>query len=73
MNIDNFEEIESWKLTRELTKEIYRVTKLNNFSKNFGFKNPIQRVSLSIMANTCQQARFQKYLIVAQINHSSTF
>jgi len=51
MRIEKFEEIESWKLARELTKEIYRVTKLNNFSKDFGLKNQIQRASVSIMAN----------------------
>ena len=53
MRIKKFEEIESWKLARELTKEIYRVTKLNNFSKDFGLKDQIQRASVSILANTC--------------------
>ena len=51
MRIEKFEEIESWKLARELTKEIYGVTKLNNFSKDFGLKDQIQRASVSIMAN----------------------
>jgi 23S rRNA-intervening sequence protein len=41
MKIEKFEEIESWKLSREQTKEIYKVTKLNNFSKNFGLKDQI--------------------------------
>jgi hypothetical protein len=39
MRIEKFEEIESWKLARELTKEIYRVTRLNNLSKDFGLKD----------------------------------
>ena len=56
MRIEKFEEIESWKLARELTKEIYGVTKLNNFSKDFGLKDQIQRASVSIMANTCLPA-----------------
>jgi four helix bundle protein len=68
MKIEKFEEIESWKLARELTKEIYRITKLNNFSKDFGLKDQIQRASVSIMANTCLQARFQKGSIAPQIN-----
>ncbi len=51
MRIEKFEDIESWKLARELTNEIYRVTKLNNFSKDFGLKDQIQRASVSIMAN----------------------
>jgi len=51
MTIEKFEDIESWKLARELTKEIYRVTKLNDLSKDFGLKDQIQRASVSIMAN----------------------
>ena len=51
MRIEKFEDIESWKLARELTNEIYRVTKLNNFSKDFGLKDQIQRASVSIMTN----------------------
>ena len=51
MRIEKFEDIESWKLARELTKGIYGITKLNNFSKDFGLKDQIQRASVSIMAN----------------------
>ena len=51
MKIEKFEDIESWKLARELTKDIYGITKLNNFSKDFGLKDQIQRASVSIMAN----------------------
>ena len=51
MRIEKFEDIESWKLGRELTKDIYRITKLNNFSKDYGLKDQIQRASVSIMAN----------------------
>ena len=51
MRIEKFEDIESWKLARQLTKEIYKITKLNNFSKDFGLKDQIQRASVSIMAN----------------------
>lgn len=54
MRIEKFEEIESWKLARELTKEIYRVTKLKYFSKDFGLKDQIQRASVSIMANVSE-------------------
>ena len=54
MRIEKFEDIESWKLARELTKEIYKVTKLNNFSKDFGLKDQIRRASVSIMANVSE-------------------
>ena len=51
MRIEKFEEIDSWNFARELSKEIDRVTKLNNFSQDFGLKDQIQRASVSIMAN----------------------
>jgi four helix bundle protein len=51
MRIEKFEEIESWKLTRNLTKEIYRITKSNNFSRDYRLKDQILRVAVSIMAN----------------------
>lgn len=51
MKIEKFEDIESWKLARELTKDIYKITKLNNFSKDYGLKDQIHRASVSIMAN----------------------
>jgi four helix bundle protein len=54
MKIKKFEEIESWILARELTKEIYRITKLKYFLKDFGLKDQIQRASVSIMANLAE-------------------
>ena len=51
MIIKSFKEIESWKSARELTKEIYSITKTENFSKDYGLKDQIQRASVSIMAN----------------------
>ena len=54
MVIKNFEEIESWKLARQLTKEIYLVCKEENFNKDWGLKDQIQRASVSILANIAE-------------------
>jgi len=54
MIIKSFEEIESWKSARELTKEIYSITRTENFSKDWGLKDQIRRASISIMANTAE-------------------
>jgi four helix bundle protein len=54
MRFKRFEEIESWKIARELTKAIYEITKLSNFSKDYGLKDQIQRASVSIMANIAE-------------------
>ncbi len=46
-----FEEIEVWKLSRSLVKEIYRITSDEKTSRNFSLKDQIQRAALSIMNN----------------------
>ena len=51
MKIEKFEELESWKTARDLTNEVYSITKMDKFSKDYGLKDQIQRASVSIMAN----------------------
>lgn len=51
MKIERFEDIDSWKASRELTKAVYKLTSKASFSKDFGLKDQIQRASVSIMAN----------------------
>jgi len=48
MSIKNFEEIFGWQKAKELTLEIYELFKNN---RDYGFKDQIQRASLSIMNN----------------------
>jgi len=68
MRINRFEDIEAWKEARLLTKEIYRLTKLKEFSKDFGLVGQIQRASVSIMNNIAEgfdsssRAEFAKFL-----------
>ena len=54
MRIARFEEIESWKEARELTKSIYLFTGKAGFSRDFGLRDQIQRASVSIMANIAE-------------------
>ncbi len=42
MKIEQFEDIEGWKLTRELTRMVYEVTGDESFSRDFGLKDQIQ-------------------------------
>ncbi len=51
MKIKRFEDINSWREARILTKDIYRVTSTTRFSKDFGLIDQIRRASVSIMAN----------------------
>jgi len=54
MKITTFEEIESWKEARVLTKQIYRTTTMSRLSKDFGLRDQMQRASVSIMANIAE-------------------
>lgn len=51
MKIEKFEDLDSWKVARELTNKIYSITKKEKFSKDFGLRDQIQRAAVSIMAN----------------------
>lgn len=53
-SISRFEDIDAWKKSRKLTREIYEVTSEGDFSKDFGLRNQIERASVSIMSNIAE-------------------
>ena len=72
MKITRFEEIEGWKLARELTREVYLQTSRERFSRDFGLRDQIQRAAGSIMHNVAEgfdsgsNAEFVRFLRYAQ-------
>jgi hypothetical protein len=42
MKIERFEDIEAWRLSRELTQKVYNLTKKTKFARDFGLKGQIQ-------------------------------
>ena len=52
--IKRFEDLESWKKSRELCKEIYIITKKEEFYKDFKFRDQIRGASGSIMDNIAE-------------------
>ena len=64
-----FENLTIWKEARILVNDIYR---LHNSSKDFGFKDQIQRASVSVMNNISEgaesgsDATFIRYLRIAK-------
>jgi four helix bundle protein len=70
--INRFEDLIAWQKARILTKKIYTVTKYDEFKKDFGMKDQIQRASVSIMSNIAEgfdrasNAEFHKYLVIAK-------
>ena len=52
--IEKFEDIEAWKLMRELTKEIYTITQAGDFAKDYGLRDQIRRAAVSVMSNIAE-------------------
>jgi four helix bundle protein len=52
--IRHFEDIEAWQLSRELVKEVYRVSREGTFAHDYGLKDQIERASVSIMSNIAE-------------------
>lgn len=67
-----FEQIISWNKARELNKEIYRLTNVISFSKDFALRDQIRRASISISSNIAEgygrktNKEFVYFLNVAQ-------
>ena len=53
-NTERFEDIESWKRAREITKKIYELSSEGSFAKDFGLKDQIRRSAVSIMSNIAE-------------------
>ncbi len=52
--IEKFEDIEAWKRAREVTKKIYQLSGVGEFSRDFGLKNQIRRSLVSVMSNIAE-------------------
>ena len=72
MKAERFEDSVAWQKARELTREIYDVTRSGLFAKDFGLRDQIQRSSVSIMSNIAEgfdrasRAEFHQFLVVAK-------
>ncbi len=69
MKIEKFEDIISWQKAEKLTVDIYNILK---DAKDFGFRDQIQRASVSIMNNIAEgferkgNKEFKYFLFVAK-------
>ena len=52
--IRKFTEIKAWQLGRELARDVYAITKVGAFAKDFGFRDQIQRAVVSINSNIAE-------------------
>ncbi len=70
--IEKFEDLIAWQKARMLTLEIYKITRHDNFAKDFGLRNQIQRAAVSIMSNIAEgfergnPREFHQFLSIAK-------
>jgi len=71
-SIERFEDLIAWQKARNLTKDIYQVTRIGAFARDFGLTGQIQRAAVSIMANLAEgfergkRGEFHQFLSVAK-------
>jgi four helix bundle protein len=70
--IERFEDIQSWRKSRELTKQIYEVTSTGEFKRDFGLKDQLRKACVSILSNIAEgferggDQEFLQFLAVAK-------
>lgn len=67
-----FENLEVWKLGRDLVRMLYAITQQGEFSKDYGLKDQIRRAGVSITSNIAEgyerdgDREFLQYLSIAK-------
>ena len=54
MKIESFTDIEAWKQARIFVADVYHIFSQGNSQRDFGFRDQIQRASVSIMSNIAE-------------------
>jgi four helix bundle protein len=52
--VQKFEDLIAWQKAKVLATSIYRLSQRRPFSRDFGFKDQIQRAAISIMSNIAE-------------------
>ncbi len=69
---DRFEDLDAWKVARELANLIYVFGRESGFSKDYSFKDQIQRAAVSVINNIAEgfergsNKDFAKFLFIAR-------
>ena len=70
--VESFEDLNVYNQARQLTNEIYTITKQGSFSKDYGLADQIRRASVSIMSNIAEgfergtNTEFIQFLFIAK-------
>ena len=52
--VKRFEDLEAFQMTRELTRQLYRVTGTGRFARDYGLRDQITRAAISVMSNVAE-------------------
>ena len=69
---ERFEDLDAWKVARELANLIYMLGRESGFSKDYSFKDQIQRAAVSVMNNVAEgfergsNKDFARFLFIAR-------
>ena len=70
--IERFEDFIAWQKARKLTSNIYQVSNIGEFARDFGLKDQIRRAGVSVMSNIAEgfergrPTEFHQFLSVAK-------
>jgi len=70
--VQRFEDLIAWQKARALNREIYGLSRVGAFARDFGLSGQIQRASVSIMANIAEgferggRGEFHQFLSTAK-------
>src|ERR1017187_1614744 len=69
-----FEDLESWQQARQLTRDVYTLTRKDQIARDFGLCGQIQRAAVSIMSNVAEgfeRQHIQEKLQFYNVAHGS--
>ena len=49
-----FEDIQAWQKARYITQQVYRISSVGEFARDFGLRDQMRRAAVSIMANIAE-------------------
>lgn len=70
--VERFENLEAWKLARDVTGDIYRITSSGKFNSDFALRDQIRRATISISSNIAEgferngDKEFMQFLTIAK-------
>ncbi len=70
--IRRFEDLIAWQKARELTKQIYSMTRQGDFERDYGLRDQIRRAAVSVMSNLAEgfdrggRPELHQFLVIAK-------